>query len=291
LLLKRVNITPDNFPMVLPRLNELSELANDEKERLLFTILLGDNAGDVWNLPAKWRLVFASMIRWVRHSTNSVKSYHIDALIMSIIHLSMIEPKIGRIRTLKRVEGILKTKEKDDPLMPYYTALKNTIKLNDIDDRMLSHDINYDRDVVHTLNEFQATFYYALTLCQVVDTELQHAHSLSTFYNGTYIHQAVALLKVNPDRVKLLQRLYGGAKTVLYQQFESYCQLVYSLIPSTVMEWVPKGPNRPRKRSGKKKEKNKVVEFYSSDTSDQESGLEEIVDLVGNRFNLLSLGS
>lgn len=291
LLLKRVNITADNFQLVLPRLNELSSLGCDEKEQLIYAILLGDNAGDIPNLPSKWKLVFASVIHWVRHSTCNVKSYHIDALIMSIIHLSMIEPKIGRIRNLKRLESIVKTKQKDDPLMPYYTAMKNTIKLNDVDDRMLSHDINYDRDVVHTLNEFQATYYYALTLCQVVDTELQCAVPPSAFFNGTFIHQAVSLLKGHPDRIKLTQRLYGGAATVLYQQFESYCQLVYALIPSDVMEWLPKGPNRPRKRSSRKKKKDNVVEVHSSDTSDQESGLEEIVDLIDNRFNLLSLTS
>ena len=274
--------------MVLPRLNELSSLGHDKKEQLLFALLLGDNAGDVLNLPAKWRLVFASMIHWVRNSASGVKSYHIDALIMSIIHLSIIEPKTGRFRTLKRLENIIKARQKDDPQMPYYLALKNTIKLTDIDERMLSHDINYDRDVVHTLNEFQATYYYALTLCQVVDTELQCSYPPSTFFNGTYIHQAASLLKGQSDRVKLMQRLYCGAESVLYKQFESYCQLVYALVPPGVMEWLPKGPNRPRKRTGRKK-KNKVEEAYSSDPSDSESGLEELVDLMDNRFNLLSL--
>ena len=286
LLLKRVHIVADKFAVVPPKLSQLSSLERNERQKVLFDVLLDQNAPAAFaELPDKWKLVFASVIHWVRHSTSGVRSYHVDALIMSVIHLSVIEPKVGRIRSLKRCENIINSKQKDDPLMVYLTVVKNTIKFNEMDERMLSHDINYDRDLVHTLNEFQATYYYALTLADVINTELQCALP-SSFFNGTYTHQAALLFKGHPNRLKLAERLYG-VNTGFYQQFESYSQLVYQSAPPSLMEWQPKGPNRPRKRT--KKKKDKVEQYSASEPSGDESGLEEIVDLIGNRFNLLSL--
>jgi hypothetical protein len=151
---------------------------------------------------------------------------------------------------------------------------------------MLSHDINYDRDIVHALAEFQATFYFAYTLHQVLDSGLP-SESPSDFYWGTFIYNAASLFK-GYERLVLAEKLFGGTTSLLFKTFQHYTNIVYELAPSHLTDWIPHGPNKPRKRRRKRKEKSTTVE-NSSSSGEESTASDNDVELIGNRFNLLTV--
>lgn len=286
LVFKRLTVTRMDFETPIPSLSTAGSMTQLEKQAVLFHLLLDGSPGRLLTeLPPQWQLAFASMVHWVRHSHCHVKTYHLDGLVAGLIHLSMVEPKIGRIRSLKRLENLASGKEKGDPLLEYIRAGKNTFKFQQADERMLSHDINYDRETVHVLAEFQATFYMAQSLSQVLDTGLSSA-SPSSFFNGTFIYQAASHFK-GYDRLVLAEKLYG-AGSELFRTFQHYTELVCELAPPSLTDWTARGPNKPRKKRNKKpKEEEAAVSSSSSSNSEDETVID--ADLLDNRFNLLAV--
>ena len=286
LVFKRLTISRMDFAMKLPGLGAVGTMEPEEKQQLFFDIVLDQNIGRILEYPPKWQLVFATIVHWIRHSHCRVRSYHVDGLIVGLIYLSMVEPRVGRIRSLKRLENIASTKTKDDPIMDYVNTAKNTFKFQDAPARMLSHDINYDRDTVHVFAEFQATFYMAHTLNQIIDSGLPCA-SPSDFYWGTFIYNAACLFK-GYERLVLAEKLFGGTSSTIFQTFQNYTEIVYELAPSNLTNWTPHGPNKPRKRPKKRRGKTTAADANSSESDDAISANDE-VELIGNRFNLLTV--
>jgi len=289
LAFKRMTVSQSDFTVQLPMLSSLESMGQLEKQKLFFDILLDQNPGRLMEFTPKWKLVFASLVHWVRNSHCRVRSYHLDGLIVGLIHLTIVEPRVGKVRSLKRLDNIANSKDKNDPIMEFVKAAKNTFKFQEVDPRMISHDVNYDRDAVHALAEFQATFYFANALSTVLGIELPYV-SPSEFYCGTFINNAISLFK-GYDRLVLAEKLYCGSDTFLYQTFQTYTELIYELAPSTLMDWVPHGPNKPRKRSKKRKNttKAKDVERSSSDSDTDSVNENDDLDLMSNRFNLLTV--
>lgn len=282
LLLKRTD-----FLVCLPELSAVENICVEEKQKLLFDIILDGKIGRLLELPSKLQLVFAAIIHWIRNSQSRIRSYHVDGLILCLIHLSVLVPRIGKIRSLKRLENIASDKAKDDPLMDYVNLAKTTFKLQEISPRMLSHDIDYDREVVHTLAEFQATYYFAHTLHQVINGGLTCA-SPSEFYWGTFIYNAVYLFK-GYDRSVLGEKLFGSNSSTLFQTFQHYTEIAYEMAPSFMMDWRPHGPNKPRKRTKKRSSKAKATTSISDSSSEENDTDDNEMELFGNRFNLLTL--
>ena len=269
-------------------LSSLESMGQLEKQKLFFDIVLDQNPGRLMEFTPKWQLVFASLVHWVRNSHCRVRSYHLDGLIVGLIHLTIVEPRIGKVRSLKRLDNIANSKEKDDPVMDFVKAARNTFKFQEVDPKMISHDVNYDRDAVHALAEFQATLYFATALSTLLGIELPYV-SPSEFYCGTFINNSISIFK-GYDRLVLAEKLYGGSDTFLFRTFQSYTELIYELAPSTLMDWVPHGPNKPRKRNKKRKNaKAKEVEKSSSDTDNVNEDEDDDLDLMSNRFNLLTV--
>lgn len=291
LVFKRLTVSQLDFAFPLPVLSAVSDLSLLERKAVLFTLLLDGTPGRLLvELPLKWQLVFSSMVYWVRHSHCRIKSYHLDGLMASLIHLSIMEPRIGRIRTLKKLENkINAASTKDDAELSYYLQVaKRTFKLQEADDRMLASDINYDRDVVHVLAEFQAILYMAQTLQRVLDVTDLPSPSASSFYNGTFIHQAVCHFKGH-NRLVLAEKLYGPeATSSLFRTFRSYTEMVIELAPPSLMDWSPHGPNRPRKKRNKKPQSSVVADSSPTPSASEVDSTEEI-DLIGNRFHLLNV--
>ncbi|XP_057366157.1 protein asteroid homolog 1-like [Daphnia carinata] len=285
LVFKNLTISRLDFLVTLPGLSSVGAMTLQERQELLFDTILEKNIGRVLELPTKWQLVFATVIHWIRHSHCRVRSYHVDGLVVGLIYLSMVEPRIGRVRSLKRLENN-SNKAKDDSSVDYVNMAKNTFKLQEIAARMLSHDINFDRDIVHVLAEFQATFYFVHTLNRVLDSGLPCA-SPSDFYWGTFIYNAVCLFK-GYDRLSLAEKLFSGTTSVLFKTFQQYTEIVYELAPSNLMNWVPHGPNKPKKRTKKPKEKPTTTEQTSSSSEEDSTVNDNDVELVGNRFKLLT---
>jgi len=283
-----MTVSQSNFTVQLPMLSSLESMRQLEKQKLFFDIVLDQNPGRLMEFTPKWQLVFASLVHWVRNSHCRVRSYHLDGLIVGLIHLTIVEPRIGKVRSLKRLDNIANSKEKDDPCMDFVKAARNTFKFQEVDQKMISHDVNYDRDAVHALAEFQATLYFATALSTLLGIELPYV-SPSEFYCGTFINNAISIFK-GYDRLVLAEKLYGGSDTFLFRTFQSYTELIYELAPSTLMDWVPHGPNKPRKRNKKRKNaKAKEVEKSSSDTDNVNEDEDDDLDLMSNRFNLLTV--
>jgi hypothetical protein len=287
LVFKKLKLSRIDFAVTLPELSSVETMKPKEKQQLLFDIILEQNVGRLQELPPKWQLIFATIIHWIRHSHCRVRSYHVDGLIVGLIYLSMVEPRVGRIRSLKRLDNNA-SKAKDDSMVDYVTAARNTFKCQEIAARMLSHDINYDRDIVHVLAEFQATFYFAHTLHRVLDSGLPCA-SPSDFYWGTFINNAACLFK-GYERLVLAEKLYGGSASLLFKTFQHYTDIVYELAPSHLTNWAPHGPNKPRKRTRKRKEKSTAAENSLSSSGEESTANDNDIELIGNRFNLLSVG-
>ena len=288
LVFKRLTASRMDFETPIPSLSAAGSMTQMEKQAVLFHLLLDGNPGRLLTeLPSQWQLVFASMVHWVRHSHCRVKTFHLDGLVACLIHLSAVEPRTGRIRSLKRLENLASGKEKGDPVLEYIRVAKNTFKFQQADERMLSHDINYDRDTVHVLAEFQATFYMAHTLSRVLDCGL-NCVTPSGFYNGTFIYQAASLFK-GYDRTILSEKLYGTSPSLL-QTFQHYTGLVSELAPPSLSDWTAHGPNKPRKKRTKKPQKESAA-IHSGTNSSCSSENETTIDveLIGNRFNLLSV--
>jgi hypothetical protein len=286
LVFKKLTLSRMDFTVTLPGLSSVGTMKPHEKQQLLFDIILEQNVGRLKELPSKWQIVFATIIHWIRHSHCRVRSYHVDGLIVGLIYLSMIEPRVGRIRSLKRLDNNA-SKAKDDSMVDYVTAARNTFKFQEIAARMLSHDINYDRDIVHLLAEFQATFYFAHTLHRVLDSGLSCA-SPSDFYWGTFIYNAACLFK-GYDRLVLAEKLFGGTTSLLFTTFQHYTDIVYELAPAHLANWTPHGPNKPRKRTRKRKDKSTTAENNSSSSGEESAASDNDVELIGNRFNLLTV--
>lgn len=287
LVFKKLTISRLDFSVALPGLSSVGALKLQERQQLFFDIVLEQNIGRVLELPAKWQLIFATVIHWIRHSHCRVRSYHVDGVVVGLIYLSKVEPRIGRVRSLKRLDNNA-SKAKDDSMVDYVNMARNTFKFQEIAARMLSHDINYNRDIVHVLAEFQATFYFADTLQRVLDSGLSCA-SASEFYWGTFIYNAVCLFK-GYDRLILAEKIFGGTSSVLFKTFQQYTEIVYELAPSDLMNWVPHGPNKPnkpRKRTKKPKEEPTAAEI-SSTSGEECTANDSDVELVGNRFKLLT---
>lgn len=287
LIFKRLTLSRLDFTLSLPELSAVGSMTVEAKQKLLLDIILDQSIGRVLELPSKWQLVFAAIVYWIRHSHCRIRSYHVDGLIVCLIHLSIVEPRIGRIRSLKRLENIASTKAKDDPIMDYVNTVKNTLKFQDVPARMLSHDINYDREVVHVMAEFQATFYFAYALHQTLDCQLPCV-SPSEFYWGTFIYNAACLFK-GYDRLVLGGKLFGGSESTLFQTFQNYTEIIYELAPSNLMNWRPHGPCKPRKRTKKRTGKSKENQNHSSSNENESAADDSDVELIGNRFNLLAL--
>ena len=280
LAFKKMTVSQSNFNVQLPLLSSLESMTQTDKRKLFFDIVLDQNSGRLLEFNPKWQLVFASLVHWVRNSHCYLRSYHLDGLIVGLIHLTIVEPRVGKVRSLKRLDNIANTKAKDDPLMDYVKAARNTFKFQEVEARMISHDQGYDRDTVHVLAEFQATHYFATALSTVLGLDLPYI-SPSEFYCGTFIYNAVSQFK-GYDRLVLAEKLYGGVDTTLFQTFQTYTELIYELAPTTLMDWVPHGPHKPRKRKPKKNDNNKVQEVIksSSDSDTDDAKENEDFDLI-----------
>lgn len=276
-----------DFPVSLPGLSAIHSMKLRTKQQLLFDIVLGQESGRIQSLPEKLKLFFAAVVHWVRHSSCAIRSYHVDGLILGLIELFMIEPRIGRVRSVKRLENLKSKMQTEDQANDFFHAAIKTFNLREIDPKMASHDINYDRDIVHVLGELQATFYYAHTLNNVLDCELR-CPSPSTFFWGTFIYNAVCLFQ-NHDRLKLAENIFGSKTSPLYQSFKEYTDIIYELAPSSLMAWTPLRPYQPRKKRSRKRG-GKKKQLNSTPTSDELSSDEEDdIELVGNRFSLLGI--
>lgn len=287
LVFKKLAVSPVHFSTPLPKLSEIESLSIQERQKRLFDIVLDQNLGRLFELPSKWHLVFATIIHWVRKSHSHVRSYHVDGLIVGLIYLTIVEPRIGRIRSLKRLENVAAKRAKDGPMTDYVHTVRSTLKFQDIPERMLSHDTNYDRDMVHVFSEFQATFYFVHTLHYVLDTRLPCA-SPSDFFWATFIYNAASHFR-GYDRIALAEKLFGGSNSSLFHVFQEYTSIVFELAPAELLNWKPGGPNKPRKRT-KKRVKPASEKINSSESSDEEDENDNDLEIVGNRFNLLALG-
>ncbi len=164
LVFKKVVVDTSVMTLPLPKLPAVSVMEPAQRLALLLDVLVGAD-GDRLNreLPRRWLMVGAAIAYWARHSLVGVRSYHIDALVCTLLHLSVVEPYVGRIRSLKRLETARQKRVGDATALAYLTAVKSTFQFYNVDERMRTHDIAYDRDMVHTFGEFQAV----LTFSQV----------------------------------------------------------------------------------------------------------------------------
>lgn len=288
LMFKRFRLTKVDFPFEIPPISFVEAMKEEEKRKLLFNIILNESGESIQQQPSELQLIFASVVHWARKSQCRVRSYHIDGLVASLLHFYVIERKLGKLRTTKRLEKIANAKG-GTGVDDYINAAKSTFKFQETDIRMLSHDTNYDKDIVHVLAEFQATYYLAQTLCQILDVGLPNL-SPADFYCGSFTYQAVSHFK-GYNRLTLAEKLYGNPESPLFSLFRSYTNYIYELTPPSLMEWAPHGPYKPRNKRIKKPNQPQAVAqpCPSSSSSSEEESNEFDANLIANRFGVLSV--
>ena len=289
LVFKRITVSPDDYSFLLPKLPGVIILSVQDRQQLFFDVILDKNPGKVSDLPEKWCLVLSAIIYWTRRSFCSVRTFHVDALVCSLIHLSVVEPHVGRFRSLKRLENVRKTKSADDPTLDYLTEVKNTFPFNEVNERMMTHDIAYDRDLVHTFSEFQAVLYFTAVFSSVLATELE-APNPAIFFNGTFLYHAAVEFRNNRDRLKVAERIYGPNSS-LFQLFRQFTDVVLDASPASLGDWTShNGTSRKRNKKSKEKVEQVIEESSSSDeiSADEDEAIDDDL-LMSNRFRMLKL--
>ncbi|XP_065225993.1 protein asteroid [Planococcus citri] len=103
----------------VPSLEEVANLSDTDKQTILLKCLNIDE--NLSCFPNEWKIFMIAVFYWLKNSSN-LNQTHIRSVILSLIYLSIIDKKIGSVRTqqelnrLNNVEKKKKTEAANEPL-------------------------------------------------------------------------------------------------------------------------------------------------------------------------------
>ena len=200
----------------------------------------------------------------------------------TILNVSIIERKVGSRKKLTSTPAD-KIPAEDHHC---WHAARQTWHWNEPNARTMSHDVDYDRSVVHSFSEFQACYYYARMVNRMLGDPCELS-SPALFYCGTFLYGTAKHFQKGGDRDQVLDKLYGQGSP-LADLLRRIVLVVSSMAPAGFDSWP--GSNGAKKAKRKMKNKNQLRQHVVDEDEDEiGENSEDEFDLLDNRFRLLTV--
>lgn len=300
----------------IPPISLLPSLSDSVRKDVLYNTLGFSSADDIElaeSFGEKWQLFAMVVVFWARSATNpKVTNCHLQAVIISMLVLGVIDVKIGRVRhqrditkrkakNLQRIQQKCANIESGETIQEFSTAssqvpLKDALakvseadcwnfaefvlQCNQINGKLLTNPKQFSPLLVHSLAQLQGCLNQALVLNSILGFPIPQCH-ISETYSGTITYMAFSNFNARND-VELYVKGQMRNSPSVYDIYSALWVKFKSLLPALTVLF------RKSKKKVKVKPKECIVSSASDhdSTSDGEPG--PIFD-ANNRFALLGI--